>query len=301
MPPEIMEYLEKLLPVLARNGFVICDEREINYGVQLRLEKGADNIPLSIYFSSKKGITTVIGGSPKSRLRNPLAVILNQPVILVETDHKWQTWIGSDESGKGDFIGPLITAGFFGDRKILPFLLQIGVKDSKKLKDSEIETIGKRLYASYFEQIKVVTLLPEKYNERYADLKLKGKNLNDLLAWMHARIIVDLHDKFHPEGVMIDRFTTDARIRAALQEMKVIKFISRTKGEEDPFVAAASIIARFHFNRWFKRISEELEFALPRGAGSIVDKAAQELSDKIGKQNLFKYVKIHFSNYLKIK
>jgi ribonuclease HIII len=300
MSPEIMKYLEKILPALEKNGFVLSDEKPINYGIQLKLIRNNDTIPLSIYYSAKKGISTVIGGSPKSKLRNPLALIINKPLVAAETDHTWQTWTGTDESGKGDFFGPLITAGFYGNRKILPYLQQIGVKDSKKMNDTEIEAVGKHLYAAYFDQIKVITLLPAVYNKRYAELRQKGKNLNDLLAWMHARIIIDLDQQFHPEGAFIDKFTSEGRIRAALKEMKSINFIAQTKGESDLFVAAASIIARFHFNRWFKRIASELDFKIPRGAGALVDKAAQELAAKINKKNMFKYVKTHFSNYQKI-
>lgn len=295
-----MSFLEKILPALEKNGFILCDEKPINYGIQLKLSRNNDSIPLSIYYSAKKGISTVIGGSPQSKLRNPLALIINKPLINLDTDHTWQTWIGTDESGKGDFFGPLVTAGFCGNRKIIPYLQQIGVQDSKKMNDTDIESVGKHLYAVYFDQIKVITLLPEVYNKRYAELHQKGKNLNDLLAWMHARIIVDLDQQFHPDGAFIDKFTTEGRIRAALKEMKSINFIAQTKGESDPFVAAASIIARFHFNRWFKRLASELDFKIPRGAGALVDKAAQELAAKTGKNNLFKYVKTHFSNYNKI-
>jgi ribonuclease HIII len=301
MQPEIIEHLEKILPLLEKSGFILREEKPVNYGVQLKLESGNNQIPLTLYFSAKKGISTVIGGSPTNPLKRRLAHLLNQSVALEPPDHQWQSWIGSDESGKGDFFGPLVTAGFCGERKILPYLKQIGVKDSKNLNDTEIENIGKRLYAVYFDQIKVVTLLPETYNLRYSELKQNGKNLNDLLAWMHARIIIDLHDKYKPEGVMIDKFTSDGRIRAALKGMKEISFIAKTKGESDLFVAAASIIARFHFNRWFKRVSAELDFYLPRGAGNNVDKAAQELVNITGRQNLSKYAKIHFTNYKKIK
>jgi ribonuclease HIII len=146
----------------------------------------------------------------------------------------------------------------------------------------------------------VITLLPETYNKRYQELKLKGRNLNDLLAWMHARIIVDLHNQFVPQGVIIDKFTTDGRLRAALKDMENIRFINRTKAEDDPFVAAASIIARFHFNNWFARLKKEQELDIPRGAGPKVDKAAEELVEKLGINQMNRYVKLHFSNYNKL-
>jgi ribonuclease HIII len=66
-------------------------------------------------------------------------------------------------------------------------------------------------------------------------------------------------------------------------------------------VAAASIIARFHLNRWFVKTAQELGMDIPRGAGSIVDSAAQLLAEKIGKDNLFNYVKLHFVSYNKLK
>ncbi|MCF7919176.1 MAG: ribonuclease HIII [Candidatus Cloacimonetes bacterium] len=301
MHPAIMKFLETLLPVAQRHGLQLSDEKEINYGVQVEFCSKEDSIPINIYYSQKKGLSTVIGGSPKNKLRPLLTRLLNKPYEPVEIDHEWQNWIGTDESGKGDFFGPLVVAGFYGERKILPFLQQIGVKDSKLLKDAEIEGIGKRLYGAYFEQIKTITLLPATYNRQYAEMKTRGKNLNDLLAWMHARTIVDLHSAYKPEGIMIDKFTTEGRIRGALQEMRNIPFTARIKGENDPLVAAASIVARFHLNRWFVKTSQELEMDIPRGAGAIVDKAAQVLAEKIGKKDMSNYVKTHFSNYNKIK
>ena len=301
MQKELMSFLENKLNQLANYGFKMIDEKPINYGIQIKLEKKNQNIPVNIYFSKKKGISVVIGGSPKDFLRPDLERIFDKSPKEYILEHEWNSWIGSDESGKGDFFGPLIVAGFYAERKIIPYLQQIGVQDSKKMSDKDIEQTGKRLYAAYFDQIKVITMLPEKYNQRYAEMKTKRKNLNDLLAWMHSRIIVDLHDKYHPNGVLIDKFTYDGRMRASLKAMQEINFMAKTKAESDPFVAAASIIARFHLNRWFTRVSGELDFKLPKGSGSLVYKAAQELVHKIGKEKLNSYAKLHFKNYERIK
>lgn len=301
MQPEIMSYLEKLLPLLKRNGFILTDEKPINYGIQLKLEKKGESIPLSIYYSKKKGISQVAGGSPKNRIRTDLEKLINQPSQQeIKLEHNWQNWLGTDESGKGDFFGPLIAAGFYGQRKILPYLQQIGVMDSKKLNDTQIDKIARQLYASYFDNIKVITLIPETYNLRYMEMKKRGRNLNDLLAWMHARIIVDLHQKYQPQGIIIDKFTTDGRMRASLQQMKNISFINKTKAEEDLFVAAASIIARFHFRNWFHKTEKITGCKIPRGAGSLVDQAAAQMVKNIGLKDMNKFVKVHFSNYNKL-
>ena len=300
MHPAIMKFLETLLPDAERNGLILSDEKDINYGVQVKFSGKDETIALNIYFSQKKGITTVIGSSPKNKLRPLMTRLLNKPAEAVEIEHEWKNWVGTDESGKGDFFGPLIVAGFYGERQIVPFLQQIGVRDSKLMKDAEIESVGKRLYGAYFDQIKTITMLPATYNRQYAEMKSKGKNLNDLLSWMHARTIVDLNAKFKPEGILIDKFTTESRIRASLKEMKTINFVAKIKGERDLMVAAASVIARFHINRWFIKTTEELGMKIPRGAGNIVDKAATELLEKIGRDKLSNYVKVHFGNYNKL-
>lgn len=301
MLPQIQYFLEYFLPLAGKNGLTLDDEKEISYGVQLKFRSGSETIPLNVYYSAKKkGISTVIGGSPKNRLRPLLTRLLNKPAEPPVFKHEWNTWIGSDESGKGDFFGPLIVAAFYGERKIIPYLQQIGVKDSKLLNETAIEEVGKKLYGAYFDNIKTVTLLPQTYNRQYEALKNKGKNLNHMLAWMHARAITDLYEKYQPDGVMIDKFTTDANIRNALAGMKDIPFKSQIKGEEDLFVAAASIIARFHVNRWFRKVSEELGDKIPKGGNSKVDEAAQKLREKLGRDILPQYVKVHFNNYNKI-
>lgn len=302
MHPEIMKYLETILPLLKKNDYILSDEKPINYGVQLRFSKQGEIIPLNIYYSAKKGISKVIGGSPKSKLRNQLEILLRLPATgeTVELAHKWNTWIGTDESGKGDFFGPLICAGFYGERKIIPYLRQIGVDDSKKLRDNDIDKIARQLYGAYFDNIKVITMLPATYNKRYQDLKSRGKNLNDLLAWMHTRIIVDLFQQYHPQGVLIDKFTSDYKIKTALKEMAQIPFLNQIKSESDPFVAAASIIARFHFNNWFKKQKAERGITLIKGAGKKVDETAVDLVQKIGIKELSSLVKMHFKNYQKL-
>lgn len=301
MHTKLMEYLESLLPRLKREGFLLVDEKPINYGVQLKFEKQSENIPLSIYYSKKKGISTVIGGSPKNKLRYQLERLLLRPVQgEIEIDHDWQSWTGSDETGKGDFFGPLVAAGFYGKRQILPYLRQIGVMDSKKLSKMQINATARRLYASYFENIKVITMVPATYNKRYQEMKSRGKNLNDLLAWMHARIVVDLFEQHAPEGAIIDKFCSDGKLRAALKPMQKVNFVNKTKAESDLFVAAASIIARYHLNRWHEKVKEELGEDLPFGAGVKVDEAASKLVEKIGHSQMGNYVKLHFNNYKKL-
>ena len=101
-------------------------------------------------------------------------------------------YMGSDESGKGDYFGPIVCVGVALEPNQEQILVSTGVQDSKKLTDSRIEKIAPKLFAVGKNRISVVQLNPSKYNQLYKSFKSQGKGLNELLAWMHAKVIENL-------------------------------------------------------------------------------------------------------------
>ena len=170
----------------------------------------------------------------------------------VHSPEMFEPHFGVDESGKGDFFGPLVIAGVYVDRGIARKFLEAGVQDSKRISsDARIHALAESIRKIAGGLYEVVLIGPEKYNELY----VKFKNLNALLGWGHARVIENLLAK-KPDcpRALSDKFA-DARVieKALLQHGQSIKMEQRTKAESDPAVAAASILAREGFVNWLEK------------------------------------------------
>lgn len=197
--------------------------------------------------------------------------------------------IGTDESGKGDFFGPLVIAGVFVEEEKEKFLQDLKVRDSKNISDSVIEVLDKEIKENC--PYSVVAIGPEKYNQLYQTIK----NLNRLLAWGHSRCIENLLEKVDCQRAIADQFGDEKYIQKALMEKgKKIILEQRTRAESDLAVASASILARAEFIRRLDRLSQAYQIQLPKGAGEEVVKTGKLLVEKYGQDILTKVAKIHF-------
>lgn len=202
--------------------------------------------------------------------------------------------IGVDESGKGDFFGPLVIAGVYVEGKMARQLHEKGVVDSKRV--SSDERIGK--LANEIRQIpgfvwEVISIRPERYNELYD----KMGNLNRLLAWGHAKVIENLLERVPDCPLAIsDQFANPAVLQQSLQKRgRAIDLVQRTKAESDPAVAAASILARESFIGWLKAQGQPFGLKeLPRGVSNIVKQMASGLVEQNGAECLRLLAKMHF-------
>ncbi|MCD6250146.1 MAG: ribonuclease HIII [candidate division Zixibacteria bacterium] len=202
--------------------------------------------------------------------------------------------IGVDESGKGDFFGPLIVAGLLAGDADLEFLDEIGVKDSKRVTDKRCLVIAERLRARF--PHKVVVLKPEEYNRRYD----KIRNLNILLAQCHAGVIAGLANQVSSriDFAVSDKFGKNERLESALAATACSLPVKQlVRGEAVPQVAAASILARSEFVRQMDKLSEELQIKLPKGASAHVDEVGRQLVSHHGIDILTSLAKTHFKNY----
>ncbi len=200
---------------------------------------------------------------------------------------------GIDESGKGDFFGPLVIAGVYVDREIARRLLSLGVTDSKKIgSDSRIRQLAAEIESTPGLAANVVLIGPEKYNVLYE----KFANLNDLLAWGHARVIENLLvQRPDCKRSLSDKFANERVIqRALLKQAREIQIDQQTKAESDIAVAAASILARDKFVRWMDSRGKALGIVLPKGVSSAVKSAARAVVAKGGRDALRAVSKMHF-------
>jgi ribonuclease HIII len=197
--------------------------------------------------------------------------------------------IGIDESGKGDYFGPLVIAGVRVTPELEPDLRLIGVRDSKCISDGRIFEIAPDIRTLCRHSI--VAIGPQRYNELYSRIG----NLNRLLAWGHARALENLLEESSCPLAISDQFGDERFIlNALLQKGQAIRLIQRPKAEEDLAVAAASILARGEFLTRLKRLSQEIGVTLPKGASQAVETAARVVVNKLGQDGLAKVAKLHF-------
>ncbi len=197
--------------------------------------------------------------------------------------------IGIDESGKGDYFGPLVIAAVFVDATTQGELRLMEVRDSKKISDGRVLEMAPDIKTICPHSI--ITIGPQKYNELYA----KIKNLNRLLAWGHAKALETLLERVTCERAIADQFGNERLILNALQEKgRKIVLEQRTKAESDLAVAAASILARAEFLLRLKRLSSEVGTTLPKGASPAVELAAKMVIKKHGQDRLGSVAKLHF-------
>ena len=197
--------------------------------------------------------------------------------------------IGIDESGKGDYFGPLVIAAVLVTPADEPDLRLMQVRDSKRISDGRILEMAPDIRQVCRHSI--VAIGPHRYNELYAEIK----NLNRLLAWGHARALENMLEHSECLRAISDQFGDERFIlNALLGKGKKIQLIQRPKAEEDLAVAAASILARAEFLIRLKRLSEEIGMSLPKGASHAVELAARVVVKKLGPERLESVAKLHF-------
>ena len=198
--------------------------------------------------------------------------------------------IGIDESGKGDYFGPLVIAAVFVDARTQDELKLMEVRDSKKISDGRVLELAPDIRSVCPHSI--IAIGPKKYNELY----IKIKNLNRLLAWGHAKALENLLERgVTCERAISDQFGDERLILKALQEKgRRIVLEQRTKAESDLAVAAASVLARAEFLVRLKRLSDEVGTTLPKGASAAVELAAKMIIKKHGRERLDSVAKLHF-------
>jgi ribonuclease HIII len=201
-----------------------------------------------------------------------------------------QTWIGTDEAGKGDYLGPLVVAGVLLKREHLEILHTLGVDDSKALSDHRLPEMVRAIEA--LGPSEVLVLSPPRYNEMYASMG----NLNRMLAWAHAKVIESLAAQGDADWIIVDQFekrgAVSRRVAAAGISLPITE---RPKGESDPAVAAASVLARAAFLRVLKSLGRRHGVTLRPGAGPPTLASARAFVQAHGREALNEVAKLHFA------
>lgn len=202
------------------------------------------------------------------------------------------THIGTDESGKGDFFGPLVIAGVMVSEDAAKYFLDLGIKDSKKLSDKKMLALSVEIKKTA--PFSIIAISNPKYNELYNNMK----NLNKLLAWGHARAIENILEKHHCEYALSDKFGDESLISSALMKNgRNIRLEQMCKAESDIAVAAASVLARATFVQKLQTMENTYGLRFQKGCSSLVKDVALEFIKKHGTEKLKEVCKTHFRTY----
>ena len=333
---EFEEYINRLEESLCTLGNV--QTKSINYGVQIVLTAAGKKVTLNVY-NGKKGISLVWGGED-SELRDQAIELVHQiqlynikgsnaaggsagnasaavatssealhfsssrpRFLLAEEEPGFPgVWLGSDESGKGDYFGPLVVAAVCLDKKGGDALLIAGVKDCKAQTDEKVLALAE-VIRSMALAFSVLVMKPRVYNMRYEQIQKEGGSLNSLLVLGHVAALKQAWQKYPMcKWALVDQFARNNDIpegvRAFAPDMKVLQ---RPRAEEDIAVASASVLARAAFLQALQQMAPEAGIGrIPKGGGEAATNAARRLVQKQGMDVLDSFVKLHFANTKKL-
>ncbi len=291
--PEIDALLVEAMPRMHAAGLFPESMDPIAHGIKLVFPAGKKPAVVSIYHSRKKGLSVVCGAGPGKPVADQVASLLRSEPALPEEERALSRWAGTDEAGKGDYFGPLVTCGVVLDRDLAEEITGMGAMDSKRLAGKQIDSLARTLRRVLGDRAATVVVGPPRYNELYDQMRARGQKLNHLLAWCHGRVVKDLTERRHPfDAVVVDRFAARSLIQRALP--RGTELIARPKAEDNPAVAAASILARDTYVRRLQRLSEDVGVTLTPGAGPPVIRTGRKIVQTHGRDALARIAKVHF-------
>ncbi len=282
--------MEKLRGILEERGWTPF---EVAYA---RFAFKADHlrVNLTAYLSGK---VVVAGKGTEDFVRDILEPEITMVAKLGYDEVLHPDWFeshaGLDESGKGDFFGPVVAATVIADKAAIEEWIKAGVKDSKKIVDTQIIKFDKLIRGTAGVAVRTCLCGMTRYNELMARPRA---NLNGLLAWEHATALGQALAQKPVAWGLLDQFSKQPLVQRELSKkgLQGFELRMRTKAEEDPVVAAASVVARAEYVRQMHALSERFGTKLQKGAGPLVKVQAAEIIAKFGVRSLGDFAKLHF-------
>jgi len=287
--------IENLSNKLTKLGFSISAPDKKLYNYEVIVNNNKEQAKLLVYFG-KKGIKYVIQANPELKISRELNNIVFGQTLFESNQKgeiKFTEYIGTDESGKGDYFGPLVIAAVYIDGKTTLKLEDAGVKDSKLISDSNIKILEFKIKKIIGDNFEIIQINPEKYNKLYESFK----NLNKIMGWAHSKAIENLLQKINCTNVISDKFGNEKLIKDELKKKNIdLNLYQTPKAERYTAVAAASILARAKVVDWFNIRSREVGFQIPKGGGASVNTSAKRVLHQFDDNYLMKMIKFHFKN-----
>jgi ribonuclease HIII len=288
---------------VAQKTLVFRLPREQGEALRRRLDSGAfefRSVPHAVFSARGEGVVAtyyrsgklvVQGAEPETFAELHLGAAAPARPVRRDAPPATEPLIGSDESGKGDFFGPLVVAAVRLTPEDARALAGGPVRDSKLMSDEAVLRAGAALRSRFPHAI--VQLDPPAYNALHA----RVRNLNPMLAELHVKAITELAEP--GIRVVVDQFAHETLMQRALGALDV-RMEQRPRAEEELAVAAASVLARERFLLELRRLSEEFAVELAKGAGPPADRSARRFVELHGTLKLGQVAKLHFKSAAKI-
>jgi ribonuclease HIII len=283
----------------AEHGGTI-ERTALQNGTRVRFRLPSELLGVNVY-PSKGGGCKLVFDQPDSAAADAIVALLSGRASDVQRGKRAgsgvapvladaPSWIGSDESGKGDYFGPLVVAAVALTSDNWRVLETLGVQDSKNLTDARATSLAAEIRPAFPHE--VIAIMPPRYNELWS----KMGSVNRVLAWAHARAIENVAEA-EPRAVaaVADQFGDESLIRDALfKKGRELRLVQMPRAERDPAVAAASILARAEFLRRLDQLGRRVGTRLPKGASAAVEATARALVSSRGAGVLDEVAKTHF-------
>lgn len=253
-----------------------------------------DNCIILIYQSGK----VVFQGKDAEIYASPFLPQEQVTFSFVENKQIPYPQCGSDEVGTGDYFGPVCVCASIVHQKDISFLEELGVKDSKKLTDDQIQQIAPQLMRHFTHSLLI--LKPEKYNDVH-----EKDNMNAIKAKLHNQAFLNLKKKQPlPAFCVVDQFTPEKSYYRYLKDTpEVFRSIHFETHAEDTYyaVAVGSIISRYAFLKEMEQMERQYDMSFQKGGGHLADQCAITFVEKYGFERLHEVAKMHFKNTERVK
>lgn len=295
---QALKLIKQIKEKVSASGIECGITEKKQYNFEFLAKESSEKLKVQVYFG-KKGVKTVLQGNSELDLHFRINSIINGGETLFSQNKTYEEpaeYIGSDETGKGDFFGPLTVAAVYLDKDLARELKSLGVCDSKELNDNQINKMAADIREIIDNRFEILIIEPSDYNIVYK----KFNNLNKMLDNAHYQVLDPLLERSKCENVIVDKFSKNELEIAKKWSSKGVAFQIITKAERFTAVAAASILARAAFNSWFENNPDEEGFELPKGASLNVESFAAGKKKKFGLKYFENKAKLHFKTINKI-
>jgi ribonuclease HIII len=291
---DLRQEYNSLKEILTRQGWIVEPCQAIDYGIQFSIGSAGWNGTVRIY-QNKKGQLKY----DYSQLRG-----VKEAEHIIETIESAKGFknecelelplIGCDESGKGDYFGPLVCAAVYVDITMESALRAAGVRDCKKIPDSQIRLLASRVAALVQNKYSVLILEPEQYNRMYKNFLSQKKRLNYLLAWAHGEALGKILQVVPCQRILIDKFADEEVILNSISPLKDLEIYLYENAEQNIAVAAASVMARSAFLGSLEKLSSIYDIPFLKGSSSAVLNQTRQFLQHHDLDTLAKVAKLHF-------
>jgi ribonuclease HIII len=265
----------------------------LEHGIRAVVESGGSSCRVNLHHSAKRGFSVVYAGGDRA-----LAARVSGESPHPAPAGPWPR-AGSDEAGKGDYLGPLVAAAVCLDAAAAERLSRAGLADSKLLTHDTVMRLAAMVCEESRGMHALVTIMPDEYNRRMDSLRPRGMNSLDMLAEAHGLALSRLlATGASPASFVIDMFCSRPRLRSHLPPG--LEPVLRTHAESDPPVAAAAVLARSEYMGRLSCLEEQLGCRLTPGSAAEADAAARRVVALHGTDSLGVIAKLHFRNTFRV-